>query len=186
MELLVTSPVGFINGLSVPAAKFVIFCGTTLGGLAVLWAVAYIMLRPLPKHGAHRPLRDLRRRILNLGLVFVSVGWAYLGSVALKNYFKIGRPDILNFDLTPLLKLTDYGFPSGHATFYSALAVSVFFIERRAGVFLGLVALTVGAARIVAGVHTPLDIVGGYLLGIFTAALVDFLAQYVSKKSVAK
>ncbi len=186
MDILVTSPVGFISGLSVPEAKFVIFCGTTLGAIAIFWAVFYVLLRPLPKHGAHKAFENMRRRTLNLGLVIVSVGWAYLAAQLAKNYFKIGRPSLLNFDFMPLIKFTDYGFPSGHATFYSALAVSVFFIERRAGVFLGLVALTVGAARILAGVHTPLDILGGYLLGTLVAAIVDYAAQAISRKSFAK
>ena len=75
------------------------------------------------------------------------------------------------------MELSDYGFPSGHASFYSALAVSVFFIDRRAGKFAGLLALVVGAARILAGVHTPLDILGGFILGTLTAVVIDFIAK---------
>ena len=186
MYILIASPIGFITNLSVWQAKFVIFCGTTLGVIAVLWAIVFLLFRPLHEHGIFAPLESLNRRISNLGLVLISAGVSYFSAFILKNIFRIGRPDMLNVDFTPLMKLTNYGFPSGHASFYSALAVSMFFVSRRAGIFLGLIALVVGAARILAGVHTPLDIIGGFLLGTLVAVVIDFTAQTIAKKRVAK
>ncbi len=178
-QFLTTSPVGFIEHLSVPEAKFVIFCGTWLGLIALGWAIVFLLVRQIPERGMLAPFHRIWDRVSNVGRVILSCGLAYVFDVILKNTFRIGRPDILNFDFKPLLKLSDYGFPSGHATFYSALAVSMFFISRRAGTFLAIVALTVGAARIIAGVHTPLDILGGYLLGTLVACVVNFVAEHM-------
>ena len=177
MNILSTSPVAFINAVTPIEGQFIIFCATWLGILALFWVVVFLLFRPLREHSILAPLENLAKRWNNLMLVFVSVLTSYTLSVVLKNYFKIGRPDILNINLRPLMQLSDYGFPSGHASFYSALAVSVFFIDRRAGKFAGLLALVVGAARILAGVHTPLDILGGFILGTLTAVVIDFIAK---------
>jgi len=55
--------------------------------------------------------------------------------------------------------------PSGHATFFSALSVAVFFYHRILGLLYILGAILIGLSRIVAGVHWPLDILAGYILG---------------------
>ncbi len=60
-------------------------------------------------------------------------------------------------------------FPSGHMTFLFALGVVVWLYNRKFGYwFLGL-SFVVGMARIGAGVHWPLDILGGILVGALSA-----------------
>lgn len=177
MHFLVESPVSFINTVTPFEAKFIIFCGTWLGIMALLWVAWYLLFRPIPDHCLFAPLENVSRRFFNILILFISTTGAYAISVALKNYFAIGRPALLNIDLRPLMQLSDYGFPSSHAAFYAALAVGLFFMNRRAGVFAGLLALVIGEARILAGVHTPLDILGGIILGTLVAVLVDFLAE---------
>ena len=182
MNFLVDSPVAFINGVTPLEAHFVVFCATTLGILTAAWVLIYLLVRPIPDHCAFAPFENIGRRIFDVFVVFLSAFVAYVLSVILKNYFQIGRPVLLNFNLHPLLTLSDYGFPSGHASFFSALAVSLFLMNKRAGVFAIILALVIGAARIFAGVHTPLDILGGYLLGTLVAVLVDFIAIKIAGK----
>jgi len=64
-----------------------------------------------------------------------------------------------------LISETGYSFPSGHATFFMALAVSIFFYHKKAGYIFMFFALIIGIARIVAGVHFPTDILGGFVVG---------------------
>jgi undecaprenyl-diphosphatase len=68
-----------------------------------------------------------------------------------------------------------YSFPSGHATFFMALAVSIFLSHKKAGYLFMFFALLIGIARIIAGVHFPVDILGGFVIG----ALVAFFVKSV-------
>ncbi|MBP7805186.1 MAG: phosphatase PAP2 family protein [Candidatus Pacebacteria bacterium] len=179
MHLLVNSPVSFINSLSPLEVRFVIFCATTLGLLMIAWVIMYMFVRQIPNKCIFAPFENVRDRLLHFSIILISSIGAYAGSVLLKEYFQIGRPDILNFNLQPLLSFSDYGFPSSHAAVYSAIAASMFLLNQRAGIFATLLALIIGTARIFAGVHTPLDIVGGYLLGVLAAILVDYIALKV-------
>jgi len=175
--LLVTNPVSFIETLSPFAIQFIIFCATTLGTITVVWVLLYLLVRPIPDHCIFAPFEKITRRFLNVAVVAGAALAAYAASAALKNYFQIGRPDVLNFNFHPLLVLNDFGFPSSHAAVFSAIATALFLIHRRAGVYATLLALTIGTARILAGVHTPLDILGGYLLGTACGTIAGFLVS---------
>ncbi len=76
-----------------------------------------------------------------------------------------------------------YGFPSGHATNIAAAAflLTVYFKRWRAlAVFI---VILVGYSRIYVGVHYPLDVAAGYLLGIFCAGAVLLVYNhFVAKK----
>ena len=64
-------------------------------------------------------------------------------------------------------------FPSGHAAFFFAIAGTVWLFNKKWGRrFLG-VAVLMGLARIFAGVHWPSDILGGAIIGLFSAWLAD-------------
>jgi undecaprenyl-diphosphatase len=63
-------------------------------------------------------------------------------------------------------------FPSGHtATSFACATVLSAFVPRAAPAFYVL-ALAIGYSRIYVGVHWPLDVVGGAVLGIATALLL--------------
>ncbi len=62
-------------------------------------------------------------------------------------------------------------FPSGHATFFFALAMMSYYYSPRWLYYMLIVgAVVVSFARVIAGVHWPFDILGGFILayvGIF-------------------
>lgn len=62
-----------------------------------------------------------------------------------------------------------YSFPSGHAARLTALAASVTFFDPLLGLFFGLLALSVAAARVIVGVHYLSDILIGLGLGVLIA-----------------
>lgn len=99
-------------------------------------------------------------------------------------FYPIARPfSALNFE--PLVNNSGAynSFPSGHATFYFALAFAIFlFFYKRgepAGIKLGWQFLTgaliIGIARIFSGVHWPLDILAGAFIGIASVFLVELI-----------
>lgn len=66
--------------------------------------------------------------------------------------------------LTPGASYMDNpGFPSDHALFTAAIALAVFFEtrKRKLALLLMIMALLVGIGRVLALVHTPLDVLGG-------------------------
>lgn len=62
-------------------------------------------------------------------------------------------------------------FPSAHTALTSALAMSVFLLYRRFGILLLFFAFVVGISRIYVGVHFPVDVFFGFLLGIAISTL---------------
>ena len=82
------------------------------------------------------------------------------------------RPDlVLSIDTlieTPALS----SFPSGHATVFFALGTAVWFLNKKWGLFLIIGATLISIARVFVGVHWPLDIVAGGLIGFLGAQIV--------------
>lgn len=79
--------------------------------------------------------------------------------------------------LKTLFTETSASFPSGHATFFFALATAVYLYNRRWGWWFFAAALLISLARVAAGVHYPSDIFGGALVGIVVATLVYRLTR---------
>lgn len=77
---------------------------------------------------------------------------------------------------------SESAFPSGHATVMFALAFSLFFKNARFGTVYLILATVSSFSRVVVGVHFPLDIVGGMLVG----ALGAFAAEWIFKTWVIK
>ncbi len=69
-------------------------------------------------------------------------------------------------------RTTDPSFPSDHACVVGAVAGGLFFVDRRLGWVASALALLMAGARVYVGVHWPLDVVAGLLLGGAVAGAV--------------
>ena len=103
---------------------------------------------------------------------FFSGAFAWVLAYIIKFLLHIPRPFDVFAQVQSLILENGYSFPSGHVTFYMALAVSIFLSHKRAGYIFIFLALIIGIARIIAGVHFPLDILGGFALGSVIAYFV--------------
>ena len=63
-------------------------------------------------------------------------------------------------------------FPSGHAAFFFGLAMVVYFYNKKAGWWFLSAALLISLARVFVGVHYPLDILVGALIGLLSGWVV--------------
>lgn len=76
------------------------------------------------------------------------------------------RPFILLGVKPDALYLNNPGFPSDHALFSTFLTLAVWFETRKKGltIILALLTVSIGIGRVLALVHTPLDILGGIVV----------------------
>jgi undecaprenyl-diphosphatase len=112
-------------------------------------------------------------------LVFFSGALAYVFAYVLKHLFHTFRPFDTFSQVHSLIAESGYSFPSSHATFFMAIAVAIFFYHKKAGYVFMFFALLIGIARIIAGVHFPIDILGGFVLGGIISFLVAFFVKNV-------
>lgn len=72
----------------------------------------------------------------------------------------------------PLIQhAADNGFPSDHALLTATLTAVTYFFNRKLALGMALLTIIVGIARILARVHSPLDIAGGWVLGVIGAVI---------------
>ncbi|MBI2635194.1 MAG: phosphatase PAP2 family protein [Parcubacteria group bacterium] len=90
------------------------------------------------------------------------------------------------FTANQLVGEANCSFPSGHAAFFFALAMAIYFYNKKWGVWFFVAATLISVSRIVAGVHYPTDILVGAVIGIFNAYIVfrysNLLDKFIIKK----
>ena len=117
---------------------------------------------------------------------FAALVAAALGSIACELIGEVwDRPRPVELGLGHQHVRSSFGpsFPSSHATVYSALAFSFLFAAncRAVGCALLVLASLVSIARVVVGVHYPLDIAAGMAIGGLAAVAAHALTTRLGK-----
>ena len=104
---------------------------------------------------------------------------AWVIAQVIKSLVPTLRPFEVNQELPMTLTIqTDSAFPSGHAALAFGLATTLWLHNKKLGFIFLVSALVVGVARVLSNVHYPQDILGGALLGLATAFVVERLHVY--------
>ncbi len=99
----------------------------------------------------------------------ISAFIAWLIGKFLKDFFAVPRPYLVN-GTNPLAGHFSGGsFPSNHTAAAFAVSVSIFLHKHKWGIPLIILSLIIGISRILGGVHYPLDIIGGIIIGTAVA-----------------
>lgn len=146
--------------------------------LVILLAIIFLFFHH-EIFSAQKPFHTLTERWKEIFFVSLSVFVAWIFGIFLKIIFALPRPFIEFSNVLPLLRPTDFSFPSGHAALFMAIAVAIFLYQKKAGYWFMFFTLLIGVARIIAGVHFPIDILGGYLVG----SVISYLLIKSYKKS---
>lgn len=86
------------------------------------------------------------------------------------------------YNFTPLIQEAGWSFPSGHMAWFFALSLTVWYVNRTWGWWFFGLSFVMGIARIYVGVHWPLDILGGIVVGLLSAWFVHWLLRDVRQK----
>ncbi len=146
--------------------------------LAVYWPYLVVILAGLfllfhhEVFRAENPYQVFLHKKKEILLVFITAGFAWVLGAILKLLIHIERPFISLPGVTSLIPETGFAFPSGHSTLFMALAVSIYLLHKKIGRWFIFSAVIIGLARISAGVHFPMDILGGFVLGALVAYFV--------------
>ncbi len=163
----------FLNSFSQQNQYFdwlVYFCAVLLPWALILSLLFFIVMA-----------EDKRRALLHVFIFLGSALAAWFLTSLVKYNFPTSRPfEIL--DINPLFWVErGEAMPSGHATFAGALAMAVFLLKKKLSIIFIIGALLIGLARIIAGVHWPVDIVAGYLVGALVSVLIYFIYMKISR-----
>ncbi len=124
--------------------------------------------------------KDLKQKSVLLGVLGVGLG--SLGIVSFLNMLvQRARPfEVLETNLL-FYKPTDPSFPSNSAVVVFALAYAIFVANRKTGLASLVLATFYGFLRVFVGVHFPLDVIAGALIGIASVAFINLFGDFLTK-----
>jgi undecaprenyl-diphosphatase len=120
--------------------------------------------------------RDKKKEFILVGVIggIIAVALAKLGG----HFYYDPRPFVVGHFKPYFYHAPDNGFPSTHALVASFLAFVCWPFSKRFSVMLFILAIAIGAARVRAGVHHPIDIIGGFVF----SGIGVLIAVYIAKR----
>ena len=141
----------------------IIFTTKYLLYVAVAVAVIYFFRQPRAK----------KKEIFIFAVILFPL--SYIIAKVAGHFFYDPRPFVIG-NFTPLIgHAPDNGFPSDHTLLAAAVAFAIFHFNKKLGLFLFFLAVLIGLARVLAGVHHAVDIMGSFaIVGAIYLLLADF------------
>jgi undecaprenyl-diphosphatase len=144
-----------------------------------LWSVPALAAATVGLWLLGRPGTVSRWRVASASAL-ASAGLALLAAQVVSRAWERPRPIVAHPHDTHLFFVApspDPSFPSDHASASFAIAFSVLFVSRRAGIGFLVGACAISLARVLIGLHYPGDIAAGAAIGLAAAAFVHFVAM---------
>lgn len=146
---------------------------TMLGNAGWFWILMSVILL----------IPEKTRPIGITALVSLIIG-TLITNVFLKNAVARIRPyEVVEGLILLIEKQRDYSFPSGHTcASFAAAMVYMKMMPKKYGVPFVILAALIALSRLYVGVHYPTDVIGGLIVGIFSAWAAVHLMEYLQKR----
>jgi undecaprenyl-diphosphatase len=119
--------------------------------------------------------------LMNLLVPWAAVAGSWTIAEGAKYLFDRARPFIWDAEIAPLIKTpSSSSFPSGHSATAAAGALALSVIYPGFAPLLVLAGFLVILSRVYLGVHFPVDVLAGAVIGLVTAGLVLAAAALIS------
>ncbi|OGI91768.1 hypothetical protein A3A09_01060 [Candidatus Nomurabacteria bacterium RIFCSPLOWO2_01_FULL_42_20] len=154
--------------------NLVTFFAASLGQILIIFAVFFVLFHKYWHEEENLSKKEIIKIWIKESFVFLaSAAAAWLITFFIKDALHIQRPFLALADANLLFEHGggEDSFPSGHATFFAALSMAIFFYHRRVGWIYFLCTFLISLSRVIAGLHFPLDILAGWVIGIASAIL---------------
>lgn len=124
--------------------------------------------------------RKIFIRLIRLSIP--SLPLSYISAKVLQHFINDPRPFVVNHAIKPLFThAPDNGFPSDHTLLTMTIAAIIFPYNKRFGILLAVFSFIIGFARVAAGVHHSLDIIGAGFIAIASTAVSYLILRYIKK-----
>ncbi len=173
MNLMLFQYLHSFAGQGVCLDSIIIFCAKYLAYLMVVALVLFLVLG-----------RDKRRELKMIVFAIASAILSRLIITEIIRYFYHHFRPFEVFNFAPMIYDYASSFPSGHAAFFFALATVIFLFHKKWGIVYFLGSFIIVLSRIMAGIHWPLDILGGMVVGIGSAILLASFTIWRTKRQI--
>ena len=154
--------------------QVIVFCAKNLYLLVIL-AIAVAWLRSS---------KNTKMQFLTATLVAGAIA-LILSRIAGKLYYD-PRPFVTEHAKPLIAHTADNGFPSDHALLTGTLTAITYFYDKKIANIMLVLTIIIGVARVLAKVHSPLDIAGAWVLGVIGAATGYYIVRYTFSKFAEK
>ncbi|MFZ3044208.1 MAG: phosphatase PAP2 family protein [Minisyncoccia bacterium] len=155
----------FVDGI-------IIFCASYLAYILVALLLALVFFSSYSRY----------KKLEILVAVATSSIIARLGvTEIIRAFYHRPRPFSV-FPTHQLITDSAWSFPSGHATFFFAMATALYLYNKKWGIGFFLATILITVSRVIAGVHYPSDILGGALIGILVGYLTVFFIRKITTR----
>jgi len=149
-----------------------VLMGKYLYLVVILLAIVFVLLQP----------RETQKKMLMLAVITLPL--TYIVAWVAGHLYYDPRPFVAEHIQPLIVHAANNGFPSDHTLITSALAAVIFIYNRKWGIGLGMLALLVGVGRIYARIHSPIDILGSFVISGIVVAVVALSLRKFSRLKI--
>ena len=117
------------------------------------------------------------------------LAWGLIGGAVTYGLIKLAgalyydtRPFVIDHSTPLFAHPPDNGFPSDHTALTMFIAVCVLRYSRKWGIVLIAISLLIGASRVAARIHHPVDIIAAIAIAIAAALITRSVAVWLNRR----